>query len=444
MDLSRPSRTGRKDIELRRVTDLPTYVFDVVDRWKAEAVAEDRDIIDFGIGSHDLGTPEPAIERLVAEARDPARHGYPSSAGLPELRHELARWYAGRYAVTIDPETQALVTWGASEALSHLPWVLLGPGDTALVPGPCYPIHSYAILFSGARPMPVPMLAPAARPDDTAGGEAGVVEESAGGHAEAGSIAADDPEATPEDHDEALFERFVAAHAAARPRPRVALLSFPHNPTTRCVEVGFFERLVDFARETDLVIVHDFAYADIAFDGYRPPSILQVAGADEVAVELVSLSKSHNMAGWRLGMVAGRQEIVAALRRLKSYLDYGVTTPVQLMALTALRECTDTPPRMAATYQRRRDALCAGLRDIGWPVPYPRGTMFVWAPLPAAQRAMGSLAFARHLFDAAGIAVSPGIGFGPEGEGHVRFALVQPEARIREALVRLAPALRAG
>jgi alanine-synthesizing transaminase len=427
-------------VELRRVTDLPTYVFDVVDRWKAAATAEGRDIIDFGIGSHDLGTPEAAIDRLVAEARDPARHGYPSSAGLPELRHELARWFADRYAVTIDPETQALVTWGASEALSHLPWVLLGPGDTALVPGPCYPIHRYAVLFSGARPVPVPMLAPAAEADGTACASAGAPASGT----EAGAAAGGEAEATAEDTDEALFERFVAAHAAARPRPRVALLSFPHNPTTRCVGVGFFERLVDFARETDLVIVHDFAYADIAFDGYRPPSILQVAGADEVAVELVSLSKSHNMAGWRLGMVAGRHEIVAALRRLKSYLDYGVTTPVQLMALTALRECTDTPPRMAATYQRRRDALCAGLRDIGWPVPYPRGTMFVWAPLPAAQRAMGSLAFARHLFDAAGIAVSPGIGFGPEGEGHVRFALVQPEARIREALVRLAPALHAG
>jgi alanine-synthesizing transaminase len=403
-------------VELRRVTDLPTYVFDVVDGWKAEAAAEGRDIIDFGIGSHDLGTPGPAIDRLVAEARDPARHGYPSSAGLPELRQELARWYAERYAVTIDPETQTLVTWGASEALSHLPWVLLGPGDTALVPGPCYPIHRYAVLFSGARPVPVPMLAPAAERDDEG--------------------ASAETQATGEDTDDALFERFVATHAAARPRPRVALLSFPHNPTTRCVGIGFFERLIEFAHDADLVIVHDFAYADIAFDGYRPPSILQVAGADDVAVELVSLSKSHNMAGWRLGMVAGRQEIVAALRRLKSYLDYGVTTPVQLMALTALRDCTDTPPRMAATYQSRR--------DIGWPVPYPRGTMFVWAPLPAAWKTIGSLAFARHLFDTAGVAVSPGVGFGPEGEDHVRFALVQPEARIREALTRLGPALRAG
>lgn len=412
-------------MKLRRVTGLPMYVFDVVDEWKAEVAAGSREVIDFGIGSHDVGTPQAAVERLVAEARDPDRHGYPSSAGLPELRRELVTWYERRYGVSLDAETQTLVTWGASEALSHLPWVLLEPGDTALVPGPCYPIHRYAILFSGARPLPVPMLDPS---DATAAdGERGPTP-SAGDGSDAAA-------------DDVLFERFAATFAAARPRPSVALVSFPHNPTTRCVGPGFFERLVDLARREEVVLIHDFAYADIVFDGYRTPSILQVPGADEVAVELVSLSKSYNMAGWRLGLVAGSAEIVGALRRLKSYLDYGVTTPVQLMALTALRDCTDTPSTMAATYQQRRDALCGGLEDAGWPVPPPRGTMFVWAPLPATWRDRGSLAFARHLLDAAGVAVSPGVGFGPEGEGYVRFALVQPEERIAEAVARIGQAL---
>lgn len=435
-------------MKLRRVTDLPTYVFDVVDEWKAKAAAQGRDIIDFGIGSHDLGTPAPAVERLITEARDPARHGYPASAGLPELRRELAAWYERRYDVTLDAETQTLVTWGASEALTHLPWVLLGPGDTALVPGPCYPIHRFAVLFSGARPLPVPMLDPAAgagepvlTPAGTPGDPTGPSRSAPAGPSHF-APAGPRPAEPDDDADEALFRRFVAAHAAARPRPRVALVSFPHNPTTRCVGPGFFERLVGFARCNDLVLVHDFAYADIAFDGYRPSSILQTPGADTVAVELVSLSKSHNMAGWRLGMVAGQPEIVAALRRLKSYLDYGVSTPVQLMALTALRECADTPAGMAATYQRRRDALCRGLREAGWPVPSPRGTMFVWAPLPEAGRALGSLAFARRLLDKAGVAVSPGIGFGPEGEGFVRFALVQPEQRIATSVARIGGALR--
>jgi len=443
-------------MKLRRVTGLPTYVFDVVDEWKAEVAAGGREVIDFGIGSHDLGTPEPAVERLIAEARDPARHGYPSSAGLPELRRELAAWYERRYGVALDPEAQTLVTWGASEALSHLPWVLLEPGDTALVPGPCYPIHRYAILFSGARPLPVPMLdppdavasgapadapersateAPAGEPGRTAGDRS---DAAADGEREPSPAAGDGSEAAADD---ALFERLVATFAAARPRPRVALVSFPHNPTTRCVGPRFFERLVDLARHEDLALIHDFAYADIVFDGYRAPSILQVPGAHEVAVELVSLSKSHNMAGWRLGLVAGNADIVGALRRLKSYLDYGVTTPVQLMALTALRECADTPATMAATYQQRRDALCRGLRDVGWPVPQPRGTMFVWAPLPATWRDRGSLAFARHLLDVAGVAVSPGVGFGPEGEGHVRFALVQPRGRIAEAVARIGRAV---
>ncbi|MBM3148302.1 MAG: aminotransferase class I/II-fold pyridoxal phosphate-dependent enzyme, partial [Actinobacteria bacterium] len=299
----------------------------------------------------------------------------------------------------------------------------------------------YAILFSDARPLPVPMLDPA---DAGTSDAPAVAAERSATKAPAvapGRTAGDRSDAAADD---ALFERFAAAFAAARPRPSVALVSFPHNPTTRCVGRRFFERLVDLARREDVALIHDFAYADIVFDGYRAPSILQVPGADEVAVELVSLSKSHNMAGWRLGLVAGSAEIVRALRRLKSYLDYGVTTPVQLMALTALRDCTHTPSTMAATYQGRRDALCGGLEDAGWPVPRPRGTMFVWAPLPATWRDRGSLAFARHLLDVAGVAVSPGVGFGPEGEDYVRFALVQPEERIAEAVARIGQALSTG
>ena len=400
-------------MKLRRIDGLPPYVFDVVDQWKAEAAAHGVDIVDFGIGSPDEGTPSTIVERLRTEALDPSNHGYPTSAGLPQVREALAGWYARRYGVALDPASQTLVSWGASEALAHLPLVLLGPGDTALVTEPCYPIHRYAVLFSGAAPVGVPV-----HDGDSADGSD-------------------------------ILAALETACDGARPRPRAVVLSFPHNPTTRCVDSGFFERLVRFARRRELFVVHDFAYADIAFDGYRPPSILQVPGAAEVAVELVSLSKSHNMAGWRLGFVAGNAAVVEGLRRLKSYLDYGVSKPIQLMALTALEECDDVPRRMAATYQGRRDLLCDGLNAVGWPVAKPRGTMFVWARLPPAFRAGGSLEFARLLLDEAQVAVSPGIGFTAGGEAgrgtpadeHVRFALVQPRARIEQALAGLARAL---
>jgi alanine-synthesizing transaminase len=423
-------------MELRRVENLPDFVFDIVDRWKAEAAARGDEIIDFGIGSPDVGTADPVVDRLVAAARDPRQHGYPSSAGLPQLRAALAAWYERRYGVMLDPETQALVTWGASEALTHLPWVLLGPGDTALVPGPCYPIHHYAVLFSGATPIPVPMFAPDSA--SAAGGETG-----AGGRAGADDQGDADNDADT-DTDDSLFDRLATAFAAAQPRPRVLLLSFPHNPTTRCVGLPFLERVVDFARRNDTAVIHDFAYGDIAFDGFRPPSILEAPGAADVAVELVSLSKSHDMAGWRLGFVAGNARVIAGLRRLKSYLDYGVTLPIQTMALAALAPEGDAAaPLVADRYRRRRDLLCDGLTALGWPVPRSRGSMFVWARLPQALRTRGSLAAAEHLLRHANVAVSPGIGFGELGEGHVRFALVQPEDRIRTALAGIAAALRA-
>jgi alanine-synthesizing transaminase len=403
-------------MDLRRVESLPDFVFDIVDGWKAEAAARGEDVVDFGIGSPDVGTAGSVVDRLVQAARDPGQHGYPTSAGLPQLRAALAAWYERRYGVVIDPGSQALVTWGASEALTHLPWVLLGPGDTALVPAPCYPIHYYAVLFSGAAPILVPMCSP---PDEGSDGE-------------------------PDGTDETLFARLEAAFAATKPRPRVLLLSFPHNPTTRCVELPFLERVVHLARRHDVTVVHDFAYADIAFDGFRPPSILQVPGADTVAVELVSLSKSHDMAGWRLGFVAGSQKVVAGLRRLKSYLDYGVTLPIQEMALAALAPENDAmSAAVAERYRARRDLLCDGLTAAGWPVARPLGSMFVWAQIPRAFHGQGSLAFAEYLLRSAHVAVSPGIGFGELGEGHVRFALVQPEGRIRTALADIEAALKA-
>lgn len=405
-------------MDLRRVDDLPDYVFDVVDGWKAEATARGADVVDFGIGSPDFETPPPLIERLRAEALDPSAHGYPTSAGLPELREALAAWYARRYGVTLDPASQTIVTWGASDGLAHLPQVLLGPGDTALVPEPCYPIHRYAVRFSGAEPIGVP-------------------------------VERADPDAPGED-DGALLERIERAFRGARPRPRAVLVSFPHNPTTRCVSPAFFEELVAFAHRSDVILLHDIAYADITFDGHRAPSILEAPGAMDVAVELVSLSKSHNMAGWRIGFVAGNARVVQGLRRLKSYLDYGVTKPIQAMALAALDD-DETPALMAEHYRERRDLLCDGLNACGWPVRRPRGSMFVWAPLPPRLAGLGSLEAARRLLERADVAVSPGIGFTAGGEaargtaadGHVRFALVQPPERIRTALDGIGRLIRA-
>jgi len=415
-------------MDLRRVDQLPQYVFSRIDELKDEVAARGAGVIDFGIGSPDVPTPAAVIERLVAEAREPRNHGYPTSAGMIEVREALTAWYERRHGVRLDAASQTLVTWGTSEALAHLPWVLLGPGDTALVPEPCYPIHRYTVQFSGAEALPVPMW------------PAGAGSADGGGPGTAGEPAFD------------LAGEVEAAWRGAHTKPRVVLLSFPHNPTTCCVELDDLERLVAFARACDVVVVHDFAYADIAFDGYRPPSILQAPGAADVAVELVSLSKSHNMAGWRLGFVAGNAQVIAGLARLKSYLDYGVTKAVQLMALTALDECDEVPARMAATYQKRRDLLCDGLTARGWPVARPRGTMFVWARIPHAFRARGSLAFTELLLREAHVAVSPGVGFtaGPDaGRGswadeHVRFALVQPEERLETALDAIARVLRAG
>ncbi len=381
-------------MDLRRIDRLPPYVFNIVNDMKIEARRRGEDVIDLGMGNPDLPTPGPIVDKLTQAAQNGRNHRYSASRGITKLRHALSAWYDRRFDVSIDPEREALVTIGAKEGLAHLMWVLVRSGDTALVPEPSYPIHQFAAVFAGAEVSSVHLS-----------------------------------------HDTGdFFSRLEETYHRTWPRPRVILVSFPHNPTGHCVDLDFFERLVAFARAHDTFVIHDFAYAEIVFDGYRPPSILQVPGAKDVAVEFVSLSKSHSMAGWRLGFAAGNAEAIAGLQRLKSYLDYGVFQPIQIAAIIALNDCDDEPPQAASVYQRRRDVLCDGLARIGWEVHRPRGTMFVWAPVPAEFRHLGSLEFSKLLLSQAGVAVSPGVGFGVSGDGFVRFALVENEARIRQAV----------
>jgi alanine-synthesizing transaminase len=373
--------------EFRRVDALPPYAFAEVERLKLELRRAGEDVIDLGFGNPDVPPPEIAVEKLREAALIPRNHRYSSSRGLPNLRAAICELYRERYGVELDPETEATMALGAKEGLVHLLWVLLGPGDSALVPSPSYPIHLFAPGFAGATVQRVPAL------DYVAG-----VEE---------------------------------AWEAAQPRPRVLLASFPHNPTTACVELADMQRLVDFARERDMVLVHDFAYADLAFDGYRPPSIFEAAGAREVAVELYSLTKGFSLAGWRVAFVLGRADVVGALARLKSYLDYGSFQPLQIAATVALREARDQPAEAAAVYEGRRNALCDGLTRVGWDVQRPRATMFVWARIPTDEPSQD---FALRLLREAHVAVSPGSGFGADGEGFVRFALVENEQRIAQAV----------
>jgi alanine-synthesizing transaminase len=385
---------------LRRVDSLPPYVFATINELKLELRRAGEDVVDLGFGNPDLPSPEPAVEKLREAVLNPRNHRYSSSRGIPNLRRAVCALYARRFGVELDPETEALTTIGAKEGLAHLMWVLLQPGDAAVVPGPSYPIHLFAPAFAGA-----------------------VVEQAAMGQ------------------DQNLFGEVVEAFERARPRPRVLVLSFPHNPTTAVVDAEFMQRVVDFARERELVVVHDFAYADIAFDGHVPPSILQAEGADEVAVELYTLTKSFSMAGWRVGFVLGNAEIVQGLARLKSYLDYGTFQPIQIASIVAMNEAPDYPVEVCEIYRSRRDALCDGLARIGWAVQKPLGTMFVWAAIPEPYRSLGSVEFAVKLAREARVAVSPGVGFGTSGDGHVRFALVENEQRIGQAVAGLRRAL---
>ena len=387
-------------IDLRRVGALPPYVFAAINDLKLELRRAGEDVVDLGFGNPDLPSPELAVEKLREAVLNPRNHRYSESRGIPNLRRAICDLYERRFGVALDPETQELTTIGAKEGLSHLMWVLLEPGDAAVVPSPSYPIHLFAPVFAGAVVEQVPM-----------------------------------------GPDEDLFGNLVEAFERSRPRPRVLVLSFPHNPTTATVEAGFMQRVVDFAREQEVIVVHDFAYADLAFDGHVPPSILQAEGANEVAVELYTLTKSFSMAGWRVGFVVGNPEVVQALARLKSYLDYGTFQPIQIAAIVAMNEAPDFPREVCEVYRSRRDALCGGLARIGWPVVRPKGTMFVWAPIPEPYRELGSLEFAVRLAREAGVAVSPGVGFGPGGDGHVRFALVENEQRIGQAVAGLRRAL---
>ena len=387
-------------MDFRRVGSLPPDAFAEVNRRKAEVRLGGSDVIDLGFGNPDIPSPEQAVETLIREARQPSNHRYSVSRGIQDLREALAGRYMRRFGVELDPETEIISTIGAKEGLSHLMWTLVQHGDAAIVPEPSYPIHIYAPIIAGAEVLKAPI----------------------------GS-------------EEDYFEIVDRMFRNSWPRPRVIIVSFPHNPTTKTVDLGFFGRLVDLAKANDVVLVHDFAYADIAFDGYRPPSILEVPGAKDVAVELYSLTKGHSMAGWRVGFLAGNSEVVGALAKLKSYLDYGTFQPIQLAAAEALATGDGFVAEVNKTYMKRRDALVDGLADIGWKVDKPAGTMFVWAEVPGPYDEMGSLDFSIHLLEHAGVAVSPVVGFGPSGEGHVRFALVEEVGRIEQAADRIGESL---
>jgi alanine-synthesizing transaminase len=379
-------------MEFRRIDDLPPYVFGTVNQRKLEARRAGEDIIDLGFGNPDIPTSAAVVDKLIEAASNPRNHRYSVSRGLPNLRKAAADRYWRRFGVTLDPETEVIATIGAKEGLSHLLWVLVSPGDAAVVPEPSYPIHIYAPGLAGAEIRRIPVSS-----------------------------------------DDLYFEALEGAVAGSRP-PRVVICSFPHNPTTACVDLGFFERLVDLAHQRGFLVVHDFAYADVYFDGYRPPSILEVPGAKEVAVELYTLTKGHSMAGWRMGFCVGNAEVVAALAKLKSYLDYGTFQPIQIASIIALNEGDEYTLEVCQTYQRRRDVLVDGLSRNGWKVERPSGTMFLWAPIPDPYLEQGSMAFTLDLLDRAKVAVSPGIGFGPSGDGFVRFALVENEHRIAQAV----------
>ena len=387
-------------MEFRRITELPPYVFTIIDSLKVAARREGADIIDLGFGNPDLPSPKIAVEKLCEAVHNERNHRYSASRGIPKLREAAANYYRHRFDVELDPDTEVIATIGAKEGFSHLMWVLLEKGDVALVPSPSYPIHIFGPLFAGANVREIPL---------------GTGDE--------------------------FFDNMVEQWEYSYPKPRVIVLSFPHNPTTTCVDGDFMQRVVDFAREHEVLLVHDNAYADLGFDGYRPPSILQADGAKDVAVELYSMTKSFSMAGWRMAFLLGNAEVVAALAKLKSYLDYGTFQPIQIASTVAMNEEQDFPVEVNAIYQARRDVLCGGLNRIGWEIDPPMGTMFAWARIPEPYIEMGSVEFCAHLVREAQVALSPGVGFGPGGEGHVRFALIENEQRTNQAIRNLKRAL---
>lgn len=379
--------------QFHRISRLPPYVFNIVNELKAKARAAGEDIIDFGMGNPDQPTPDHIVNKLVEAAQREDTHRYSVSKGIPRLRRAICNWYKHRFDVDLDPDTEAIVTIGSKEGLAHLALATLGPGDVVLVPNPAYPIHPYGVVIAGADIRHVALVA-------------GVD----------------------------FFEELHKAIVDSWPKPKMLILNFPGNPTTQCVDLEFFEKIVEMAKEHNIWVVQDVAYADIVFDGYKAPSILQVKGATDIAVEFFSLSKSYNMPGWRVGFMCGNKELVAALARIKSYLDYGTFTPIQIAAISALEGPQDCVAEIAEMYRKRRDVLCEGLTAAGWPVPKPKATMFVWAPIPEPYKEMGSLEFSKKLLADAKVAVSPGIGFGQYGDDHVRFGLIENEHRTRQAI----------
>jgi alanine-synthesizing transaminase len=379
--------------EFHRISRLPPYVFNIVNELKAKARAAGEDIIDFGMGNPDQPTPKHIVDKMLEATKRPDTHRYSMSKGIPRLRKAICNWYKARFDVDLDPETEAIVTIGSKEGLAHLALATLGPGDVVLVPNPAYPIHPYGVVIAGADLRHVPMVP---------GGD--------------------------------FFDELQKAIIDSWPKPKMLILNFPGNPTSQCVELDFFEKIIAVAKEHNIWVVQDIAYADIVFDGYKAPSILQVKGAKDIAVEFFSMSKSYNMPGWRVGFMCGNKELVSALARIKSYLDYGTFTPIQIAAIAALEGPQDCVVEIAEMYRKRRDVLCEGLNTAGWPVEKPKATMFVWAKIPEAYQAMGSLEFSKKLLLEAKVAVAPGIGFGQYGDDHVRFGLIENEHRTRQAV----------
>ncbi len=379
--------------QFHRIKRLPPYVFSIVNNLKYEARRRGEDIIDLGMGNPDLPTPPHIVNKLCEAAKIPKNHRYSASRGITQLRMAICEWYKRRFDVELDPETEAVVTIGSKEGLSHLALAIVEPGDVALTPTPAYPIHPYSVIIAGGEVRSVP-IGPGIN----------------------------------------FMEELEKAYKNTWPRPKLLIINFPHNPTTEVVDLEFFKRVVEFAKENRLIVIHDFAYADLVFDGFVAPSILQVPGAKDVCVEFFSLTKSYSMAGWRVGFCVGNRELVGALTKIKSYLDYGMFQPIQIASIIALRGPQECVEEIRKTYEKRRNTLCRGLNRIGWKIVPPKATMFVWAKIPEPYVKMGSLEFAKFMLREAKVAVSPGIGFGEGGDQYVRFALVENEHRIRQAI----------
>jgi alanine-synthesizing transaminase len=379
--------------EFYRIKRLPPYVFSIVDDLKMKARRRGDDIIDLGMGNPDLATPPHIVDKLIETIKNPRTHRYSASRGISKLRTAIAAWYDRNYGVDVDPESEAIVTIGVKEGIAHLALATLGGGDVVIVPTPAYPIHTYSVIIAGGDLRTIPLVA-----------------------------------------GRDFFEDLQTAVRQVWPHPKMLIISFPHNPTTRVVDLKFFEQIVSFAKAHDMMVIHDLAYADLVFDGYHAPSFLQVPGAKDVGVEFFSLSKSYNMPGWRVGFCVGNRKMIHALGRIKSYLDYGIFTPIQVAAIIALNDDQSCVAEMRKTYQERRDALVDGLRRVGWKIEKPKGTMFVWGEIPEKFKEMGSLEFSKLVLQEAKVAVSPGIGFGDTGDTHVRFALVENTHRIKQAV----------